>query len=95
MQDRRDWIILMQGREQAQNVSKADIIQNICLLIPELGRLARIMAAEDTVDPEDMWRDMGGLYMLCTRDLTVLYLPGLAPVNGECPVKCCWLGLDR
>ena len=53
------------------------------------------MAAEDAVKPEDMWRGMHGLYTLCIQDIIVLYLPGLAPVDGECPVKCCRWGLDK
>jgi hypothetical protein len=95
VQDRRDWKIVTRGKEQPRGLCKTDLVQNLCLLIPERGRLALIMASDDPLSPAATWQAMQDLHSLCTRDLSVLYLPGLEPFEGACPVKCCRLKLDR
>jgi hypothetical protein len=39
--DRRDWKILTRGKEQPRDVCKTDLVRNLCLLVPERGRLAQ------------------------------------------------------
>jgi hypothetical protein len=95
VQDRRDWKILTRGKERPNDHCKTDLVQNLCLLIPERGRLALIMASDEPMSPAATWQAMLDLYSLSTRDLSVLYLPGLEPFEGACPVKCCRLKLDR
>ena len=95
IRERRDWKILTRGRGVAQDTSKTDIVQNICLLIPERGRLAQTMAADQPSEPGEMWQALQDLHSLCVQDFTVLYLPRSRPVDGACPTKCCQLRLDR
>ena len=95
VQDRRDWKILTRGKEQPSGLCKTDLVQNLCLLVPERGRLALIMASDEPLSPAATWQAMLDLHSLCNRDLSVLYLPGLEPFEGACPVKCCRLKLDR
>jgi len=93
--DRRDWKILTRGKQQADDLCKTDIVQSLCLLIPERGRLALGMASDDPISPAAMWRAMEDLHSLCTRNFTVLYLPGNEPREDACPVKCCQLKMNR
>jgi hypothetical protein len=95
VRDRRNWKILTRGKEQPSDVDKTDLVQSLCLLIPERGRLAQAMAQDESLSPDSMWRAMLDLHSLCTRDLTVLYLAGLEPRDGCCPVECCRQPLDR
>ncbi|OAG42721.1 AdoMet-dependent rRNA methyltransferase SPB1 [Fonsecaea monophora] len=41
IRERRDWKILTRGKAAAQDKSKTDFVQSLCLLIPERGRLAQ------------------------------------------------------
>jgi len=95
VQDRRKRIILTRGKDQPSRPDKTDIVQSIYLIIPERARLARITASDETLSVDAMWNAMQDLYSLCTRDSSVLYLPGLEPFEGACPVKCCQQKLDR
>jgi hypothetical protein len=53
------------------------------------------MASDEPLSPGAMWDAMYDLHSLCSRDLSVLYLPGHEPFDGNCPVKCCGLKLER
>ena len=89
VQDRRDWKILSRGKEVSSDTSKTDLVKSIFLLIPERARLAQKMAPEESLTSRAKWEAVQDLYSLCIRDFTVFYLPGLNPVDGACPVKCC------
>ena len=93
--DRRDWKILTRGKEQPRDVCKTDLVRNLCLLVPERGRLAQWMASDESLSSSAMWLATHDLCSLCCRDLSVLFLPGHQPAGGSCPVKCCQLKLDR
>ena len=93
--ERRDWKILTRGKEQPRDVCKTDLVRNLCLLVPERGRLAQWMASDEPLSSSAMWRATHDLRSLCCRDLSVLFLPDHQPVGGSCPVKCCQLKLDR
>ena len=95
VRERRDWKILTRGRIAAPDKGRTEFVHNICLLIPERGRLAQTMAADQALEPHGMWRALQDVYNLCKHDFTVLYLPGSRPVDGACPVKCCQLRMDR
>jgi hypothetical protein len=82
---RRDWKILTRGRGVAQDRSKTDFVQNICLLIPERGRLAQKMAADQPLEPGEMWQALQDLHALCVQDFTVLYLPRSRPPRWRLP----------
>ena len=95
VRERRDWKVLTRGRQVVQHSSKTDFVQDICLLIPERGRLAQQMRADHPLKPDDMWQALQDLHALCVQDFTVLYLPRSRPVDGACPVKCCQLQMER
>ena len=95
IRERRDWKILTRGKERSGDTYKTDLVQSLCLLIPERGRLAQVMASDEPLAPPVMWLAMQDLYSLCTRDLTILYLPGHEPLDNACPVKCCRQKLNR
>jgi hypothetical protein len=95
VQERRDWKIITRGKKQAHDLHRTDLVQSLCLLFPERARLAQRLASDHTLTSEAKWFAMEDLYTLCTRDFSVLYLPGNQPTEGRCPVKCCQLELDR
>lgn len=95
IQERRDWKVETRGRILPEDNAKTDDFNNICLLIPERGRLAVWMASEEDLPPEQKWHAISDLCSLCTRDATVYYLPNLHPIDGACPAKSCQLKLSR
>lgn len=95
VRERRDWKILTGGKKQAHDSNDADLVRHLCLLIPERGRLAQRMSQDEPLSPHSMWQAVRDLYSLCIRDFTVLYLPGLDPLEGRCHVKSCRKSVDR
>ena len=95
IQQRRDWKIITRGKEQAQDLDRTDLVQSLCLLFPERARVAQRLASDEPLTPEARWLAMEDLSALCTRDFSVLFLPGNQPTGGACSVKCCRLDLDR
>jgi hypothetical protein len=95
VRDSRDWKILTRGKELPSGLNKNDRLQVLCRLIPERGRLRQIVVADKPLSPEGMWDAMQDIYSLLTRDLLVIYLPGLEPFEGACPEKSCQLDLKK
>jgi hypothetical protein len=81
--------------EVAISVGSAGHHQIACLLIPERGRLAPLMATDAPLSSTQMWLATGDLHSLCVQASTVLYLPGRKPVQGFCPVAQCKLNLTE
>lgn len=86
-------MLLTRGKKQRDDPCRADLFQSLFLLFPERRRLAQRMASDAIMTSEERWLGMEDLYTLCTRDYSVLYLPGHQPVNGRCPVKYCQCNL--
>lgn len=95
VRERRDWKILTDGKKQALDPNDADLVRHLCLVIPERGRLAQRMSQDEPLSPQLMWQAVHDLYSLCTRDFTVLYLPGLVPHQERCPIKSCRKSMNR
>ena len=95
IQQRRDWKIITRGKERAHDLDRTDLVHSLCLLFPERARLAQRLASDEPLTAEAKWLAMEDLYTLCTRDSSVLYLPGCQPVGGACPIECCRLALER
>lgn len=95
VQNQRDWKILTKGKESARTACTANLFQNLCLLRPERGRLAKMIACDTPLSQADMWQAMRDLYSLCTGEFTVCFLPGHDPIKGACPVRYCQLRLAR
>ena len=68
---------------------KVDLVKDLSLIIPERGRLAKMMARKDPLTELEMRQAMQDIYSLCAQDFTVLYRPGENPVDGACPVNHC------
>jgi len=92
---RRDWKILSDGRERPNDPSKTDLVQALSILIPERGRLAQAMRQKESMSPESMWQALTDVYSLISRDLTVIYLPGMSPQEGMCPIPSCQKSMDE
>ena len=89
IRDRRDLKILTRGKEQLSGLLRDDRLQILCRLFPERGRLRQIVVSDKPLSPDAMWDAMRDLYCLCTRDLSIIYLPGLEPFEDACPAKYC------
>jgi Protein of unknown function (DUF3435) len=83
VQDRQGWQVLTRGKEQNDDLYRADLVESLFLLFPERRRLAQRMASDSIMTSEERWLAMEEMYTLCTRDFSVLYLPGHQPVNGR------------
>ena len=85
---------MTRGKERARDVCKNDLFQHLCLLRPERGRLARMMASEEPLSLADNWQAIRDMLSLITQDFTVLCLPGHKPVEGACPATDCRRDLE-
>ncbi|KAF7504465.1 hypothetical protein GJ744_002202 [Endocarpon pusillum] len=92
---RTEWYIATRGKEQPDDRDRTDLVGALCILIPERRRLAGRMKSREPLTPESMWLAIQDLYTLCRKDSSVLYLNGLQPAGGACPVKDCLKDLDR
>ena len=95
IQQRRDWKIVTRGKEKAHDLDRTVLVQSLCLLFPERARLAQRLSSQELLTADARWLAMEDLYTLCTRDFSVLYLPGTQPMDGACPVQCCRLELEQ
>ena len=86
---------MTRGKEQTHDLRRTDLVQSLCLLFPERARLAQRLASNKSLTPEAKWLAIEDLHTLCTRNFSVLYLPGNEPPDLACPVKCCQQELDR
>ena len=60
-------------KERAKDACRNDLFQRLCLLRPERGRLARMMAYEEPLTLADNGWAIRGMQSLITRDFAVLY----------------------
>lgn len=81
--------ILERGKQSAIDTGKIGHFQSLCLLVPERGRLAPLMASDTPLSPAEMWHAIRDLHSLSVKVCTVLYLLGREPVKGACPVAQC------
>ena len=95
VKERRDWKVITRGSGQSSDSCRTDLASSLSLLFPERYRLAQRITSGNTVNSEERWLAMEDLHTLCTRDFSVLYLPGHHPVHGNCPVKCCQTDLTQ
>ncbi|KAI9764757.1 MAG: hypothetical protein M1840_008026 [Geoglossum simile] len=95
VRNRRDWKVTTHGKEPAKDVNRTDFTQSLFLVMPECGRLAKMMASDEPLIEGEIQQAMQDLYSLCVRDYTVLYRLGEEPIDGACLVKCCRLKMER
>ena len=89
VQDRRDWKIRTQGKDQAEDFTSTELLQALSRIIPERGRLTEMMISDKVVSERERRQAVTDLCSFITRDYTVLYRPGEEPNNGACPVESC------
>jgi hypothetical protein len=94
-QNRTNWYIATRGEQQADDRDRTDLVRSLCVLIPERKRLAEKMMSSEPLTLESMWLAIQDLCSLCQSDSAVLYLNGLQPVNGRCPIESCLKDLDQ
>ena len=94
VKSRRDHKVASRGLTNEQDAVRSDLVRSMSLLVPERSRLAQRMLSTEILSPEERWSAMDDIYSLCSRDLSVLYLPLHQPTDGKCPVKCCQTEMD-
>jgi hypothetical protein len=89
VQNRRDWKIRTQGKEQAKDFTPTQLVQTLSMIIPERGRLTKMMTSYKVISESERKQAVTDLYSFINRDYTVLYRPGEGPVGEACPVNDC------
>ena len=89
VQNRRDWKIRTQGKEQAEDFTPTQLVQTLSMIMPERGRLTEMMISDKVISEPERKQAVIDLYSFITRDYTVLYRPGEEPIGGACPVNDC------
>ena len=95
VEERRRWKIHTQRKKSPDDIIKIDLSLVLSRLMPEYGRLARVMMSESEISTEQQEQTIRDLCLLASRDCTVVYLPGEEPVNGRCPVEGCALVMTK
>jgi hypothetical protein len=86
LQSRKDAVLLGQGKGLSDHERRADLFETLCLVFPERAHLANIMALNNELTQMDTLVATQHLLTLCTRDPTVTYRPGQAPIDARCPI---------
>ncbi|KAL6716976.1 hypothetical protein ACLMJK_004889 [Lecanora helva] len=89
VQDRRDWKVQTRGKESPNDFEQKDLSEVLHKLMPEYGRLAKMMISPAVVSQEERKQAIRDLSVLVARDCETLYRPGEEPINGFCPVEDC------
>ncbi|KAI9773208.1 MAG: hypothetical protein M1839_002216 [Geoglossum umbratile] len=87
VKDQRDWKIRTQGKEQAEDLKSTELVQTLSRIIPERGRLTKMMLSDKVISKQEREQAVTDLYSFITRDYTVLYRPGEEPINGTSYLK--------
>lgn len=94
-QQRRDWKIATRGKQRPDNDAKTDLLKILSQIMPERGRLARMMSLRQVISVEERRQVIEDLCSLANRDCTTIYLPGESPIDGVCPVQGCDMKMER
>ena len=92
---RRDRKILSRGKDTTDVCAKTDVVRILSSIVPERGRLAKRMASDETLLPEEKLQALQDLVSLCTRDFEVFYRPEEEPIDGACPIAGCGLKMSK
>jgi len=95
IRERRDWKVKTRGKESPGDEKRTDLLDILSRVMPERGRLARMMISDRVVSEEERKEAIRDLCSLASRDCTVLYRPGEQPTQGLCPVTECGLSMIR
>ncbi|KAK3175952.1 hypothetical protein OEA41_007274 [Lepraria neglecta] len=93
IRERRDWKVKTRGKESPDDEKRTDLLDILSRVMPERGRLAKMMISDRVVMEEERKEAIQDLCSLASRDCTVLYRPGEQPTQGLCPVKACGLSM--
>ena len=89
VQDQRDWKIRTRGKEQAEDFESTELVQILSRIIPEYGRLTKMILSDKVISKQEREQAITDLYSFITRDYTALYRPGEEPIDGVCPAESC------
>ncbi|PYH98020.1 hypothetical protein BO71DRAFT_447557 [Aspergillus ellipticus CBS 707.79] len=95
LRKKRDQTILERGHEQQGKVIQGVLAKTQSLIMPEMARISEAMSSNKELNFSqklDLVEDIG---VLCTRDSSVVYLPGERPIEHHCPVNGCYINSER
>ena len=92
---RRDWKVETRGKERPNDDENTDLLEILSRVMPERGRLTRMMISDKVVSEEERREVIKDLCSLASQDCTILYRPGEKPVEGICPVEGCGVEMIR
>ena len=95
VQQRRDWKIATRGKQRPDDNEKNDMLGILSQIMPERGRLARIMVSGRVISNEERRQVIEDLFSLASQGYTTIYLPGESPINGVCPARGCDVTMQR
>ena len=95
IRQRRDWKVKTRGKERPNDDEQTDLLGILSRVMPERGRLTRMMVSDKIVSEEERRQAIEDLCSLASQDCTVLYRPGEKPIEGICPVEGCGVEMTR
>ena len=93
--EQRDKKVTSLGQYESDDGVSSNLSGTISLMFPERKRLGEAMVSMEPVSDEVRRRNMEDLYLLISRDCSVVYRPGEEPNGGLCPVVGCSTDLSR
>ena len=92
-----EWLDKRVDERGSHKAGKTDVLDILSRLVPERARLAQWMASDDPLTEEESWQAIEDMHSLLKweEEFPVLYLPGLRPADGRCPVDTCKFDLDQ
>ena len=89
VQEQRDWKILTRGKLHPEHLDHTGCTRVLSKVMPELGRLAATMSANEPLQSDEKLAVIKDLYVHGNQDFDVVYCPEEHPINGLCSdLKC-------
>ena len=95
VRQRRDWKIDTRGKERPEDDTKTDLESALSRIMPERGRLARMMLPDRPTTEQERKKCIADLCSLTSQDSTAFTLHEEGLVNEKCPVADCERILTR
>ena len=95
VRERRDWKVMTRSKGRAEDQSQTDLSNILARVMPERGRLAKMMISDQVVSEKERKDANKDLCSLACLDCSTVYRPGEEPAQGLCPVESCSLAMHR
>lgn len=82
VRDRRDWKVMIYGKERSEDKAQTDLVEILSQLMPECGCLAKTMISDTVVSEEERHQAIEDLCSLVFQNTSISYRPGEKPING-------------